>query len=64
MKKIILIAALSLSLVACNEPQSKARAVYLLLDTSLVYFLLGETIEYVQVLLFRQIYRIQVVPTP
>ena len=37
MKKIILIAALSLTLAACNEPQSKARAVYLLLDTSGTY---------------------------
>lgn len=37
MKKIILIAALSLGLAACNEPQSKARAVYLLLDTSGTY---------------------------
>ena len=37
MKNIILIAALSLILAACNEPQSKARAVYLLLDTSGTY---------------------------
>ena len=37
MNKIILIAALSLGLAACNEPQSKARAVYLLLDTSGTY---------------------------
>jgi hypothetical protein len=37
MKKIILIAALSLGLAACSEPQSKARAVYLLLDTSGTY---------------------------
>jgi plasmid stabilization system protein ParE len=37
MKKTLLIAALSLTLAACNEPQSKARAVYLLLDTSGTY---------------------------
>jgi hypothetical protein len=37
MKKIILITALSLGLAGCNEPQSKARAVYLLLDTSGTY---------------------------
>ena len=37
MRKIILVAALSLGLTACSEPQSKARAVYLLLDTSGTY---------------------------
>ena len=37
MRKIILITLLSLGLAACNEPQSKARAVYLLLDTSGTY---------------------------
>jgi hypothetical protein len=37
MRKIILIALLSLGLAACNEPQSRARAVYLLLDTSGTY---------------------------
>jgi hypothetical protein len=37
MKKIILTTLLALSLSACNEPESKARAVYLLLDTSGTY---------------------------
>ncbi|MCP4335415.1 MAG: VWA domain-containing protein [Gammaproteobacteria bacterium] len=37
MKKIILTTLLTLSLSACNEPESKARAVYLLLDTSGTY---------------------------
>lgn len=37
MKKITLITLLVLTLSACNEPESKARAVYLLLDTSGTY---------------------------
>ena len=37
MKKLILASVLSLGLMACNEPASKARAVYLLLDTSGTY---------------------------
>lgn len=37
MRKIILVTLLSLGLAACNEPKSKARAVYLLLDTSGTY---------------------------
>jgi hypothetical protein len=37
MKKITLITLLALTLGACNEPESKARAVYLLLDTSGTY---------------------------
>lgn len=37
MKKLILATLLSLGLTACNEPQSNARAVYLLLDTSGTY---------------------------
>ena len=37
MKKIILITLLSLTLGACNPPESKARAVYLRLDTSGTY---------------------------
>ena len=37
MKKTILITLLALTLSACNEPESKARAVYLLLDTSGTY---------------------------
>ncbi len=37
MKKITLIILLALTLSACNEPESKARAVYLLLDTSGTY---------------------------
>jgi hypothetical protein len=37
MKKIILATLLALSLSACNEPESRARAVYLLLDTSGTY---------------------------
>ena len=37
MKKLILITLIALGLSACNEPQSKARAVYLLLDTSGTY---------------------------
>ena len=37
MKKTILITLLALILSACNEPESKARAVYLLLDTSGTY---------------------------
>ena len=37
MKKLILTAMLSLALVACSEPKSKARAVYLLMDTSGTY---------------------------
>jgi hypothetical protein len=37
MRKIILLTLLSLGLAACNEPGSKARAVYLLLDTSGTY---------------------------
>ncbi len=37
MKKITLITLLALTLGACNEQESKARAVYLLLDTSGTY---------------------------
>jgi hypothetical protein len=37
MRKFILATLLALSLTACDEPQSKARAVYLLLDTSGTY---------------------------
>jgi len=37
MKKLILTILLSCGLVACSEPQSNARAVYLLLDTSGTY---------------------------
>ncbi len=37
MKKLILASVLSLGLMACSEPGSKARAVYLLLDTSGTY---------------------------
>ncbi len=37
MKKIILTTLMALSLSACNEPESRARAVYLLLDTSGTY---------------------------
>lgn len=37
MKKIILLSLLSLTLSACTEPESRARAVYLLLDTSGTY---------------------------
>src|SRR6056300_138650 len=37
MKKLILTTLLALGLAACSEPQSNARAVYLLLDTSGTY---------------------------
>ena len=37
MKKLILTTLLALGLTACSEPQSNARAVYLLLDTSGTY---------------------------
>jgi hypothetical protein len=37
MRKTILITLLSLGRAACNEPESRARAVYLLLDTSGTY---------------------------
>jgi len=37
MKPLILIILLTLALTACSEPQSRARAVYLLLDTSGTY---------------------------
>lgn len=37
MKKLILVPLLALLLGACSDPQSKARAVYLLLDTSGTY---------------------------
>ena len=37
MKKLILVALMSLGLAGCNSPESKARAVYLLLDTSGTY---------------------------
>ena len=37
MKNTILIILLALAVTACSEPQSKARAVYLLLDTSGTY---------------------------
>lgn len=37
MKKLILTVLISLTLIACSEPKSKARAVYLLMDTSGTY---------------------------
>lgn len=37
MKKLLISILVTLSLAACNEPKSKARAVYLLLDTSGTY---------------------------
>ena len=37
MKKLILIPVFCLALAGCNEPESRARAVYLLLDTSGTY---------------------------
>jgi hypothetical protein len=37
MKKLLITIMLGLSLTACSEPKSKARAVYLLLDTSGTY---------------------------